>query len=170
MSHSGGAVCNNCRPKIGELYQKQVGAGLWSIAFISAHLRNRCRWRLTFRFAFRDYGHNVNDARVRYIRFVFFILVEWVTTLTSDVRMFSVQAEIAQSSIWERSHRKMSKMLMPCLIGLITMRGKKLLGSANRSTPSGSSCYYSLFLKVAPRYPHIVLEFAQSHSLYPIDC
>lgn len=67
-----GAVCANCRPRLGELYQKQVGSLSSRPATNSdwEFIPSRLRSRLRFKWISHDYGRNVSGVKDRYIRWV----------------------------------------------------------------------------------------------------
>lgn len=67
LTWTDGAVCINCRPKLSELYQKQVRAALKQslvVPDLGNRLITRLRWKLTLRVS----GPNASDARVHCIK------------------------------------------------------------------------------------------------------
>lgn len=70
----GGAVCNNCRPRLGVLYQKQVS--YFRLPFDAVHLAHSFFSRFLphplFKSASLVFGHNVNGVKDRCIKYVYF--------------------------------------------------------------------------------------------------
>lgn len=63
-----GAVCNNCRPRLSELYQKQVGLLIRTLRAFCSHNLISYRKHRPCKCPSLGSGHNVNAVKVHYIR------------------------------------------------------------------------------------------------------
>lgn len=120
------AVCANCKPKLGALYQEQVRSPSMAFGRDSDVAEYRSIRLPSFKSPLPDCGPSANVVRAPYTRFALLVTLSAVSAHPPPLRTFCARRKIAQSSIDGRRHRRMLRTQHWCLSGSTTPIGDAL--------------------------------------------